>query len=142
MTVMEWVTGITSILAMLTTLTVTITKVTKTLRKATEKYEILESLPDRLSDIDGNLKTIMDADVSHTLRLDRMEGEISANERDRLKHIIFEYGNRVRRKECLSGEEFRYLQQVFEKYTSLDGNGIAHDEYELIRDCYNDQEVT
>lgn len=61
------------------------------------------------------------------------------NERDRLKQEIFTFGNRARKREHISSEEFRYLQQVFEKYTSLGGNDIAHDEYNFVADYYNNK---
>lgn len=74
-------------------------------------------------------------------RLDTIEKEVVGNERDRLKHVIFEFGNRARKKDSISGEEFRYLGEVFEKYSDepINGNGIAHDEYVYIKDYYNSQ---
>lgn len=63
---------------------------------------------------------------------------IDANEKDRLKKIIFDFGNRARSKQQISGEDFRFLQQSFRKYTSLGGNDIAHDEYVFVEQYYNE----
>lgn len=63
---------------------------------------------------------------------------IDANERDRLKKIIFDFGNKARSKQHISGEDFRFLQQSFKKYTSLGGNDIAHDEYVFVEQYYNE----
>ena len=69
--------------------------------------------------------------------LDALSEKVDANERDRLRQELFRYGNLARRGAKISGEEFRYLQECFEKYTRLGGNGIAHDEYELVRAYYD-----
>lgn len=79
-------------------------------------------------------------------RMDDMRQRIEAvstkndeNERDRLKHTIYQYGNYARKGQRISSEEFRYLQECFEKYTGLGGNGSAHKEMDFVTDYYNHQ---
>lgn len=75
-------------------------------------------------------------------RLAVIEQEVIGNERDRLKHVIFEFGNRARKKDHISGEEFRYLGEVYKKYTNkpINGNGLVPGEYKFIENYYNSQE--
>lgn len=47
------------------------------------------------------------------MQIDEVVKKVQLNERDRLKQTIFSYGNYARDKRPISGEEFRYLQQVF-----------------------------
>lgn len=71
-------------------------------------------------------------------KIDDVSSKVDANERDRLKKIIFDFGNRARSRNPISGEDFRFLQQSFKKYTSLGGNDIAHDEYVFVEQYYNE----
>lgn len=127
----------TSTLALISAIGVAIAKVAKLIKKVNERNELLTEIPGRLESMEGSLAGITESNRTQTERLDRIETEVNGNEKDRLKHVIFEYGNQCRRGCRLSGEEFRYLQQVFEKYTAKGGNDIAHDEYEFIKDVYN-----
>ena len=70
-------------------------------------------------------------------KCDKVSDKNDANERDRLKDVLFRYGNYARQGVVITGEEFRYIQKVFIKYTDLGGNDIAHDEYKFIEDYYN-----
>ncbi len=63
--------------------------------------------------------------------------KVDENEMDRIRSEIFKYGNYARKGEKISGEEFRRLQEVFDKYEHLGGNGIAHDEFRFITNYYN-----
>lgn len=74
-----------------------------------------------------------------TALIDTISEKCDTNERDRLKQIIFSYGNYARKRQKISSEEFRYLQQCFEKYTNLGGNDIAHSEFDFVTDYYNRQ---
>jgi hypothetical protein len=69
--------------------------------------------------------------------LDALRRTVDENERDRLRHILFHYGNTARRGGEISSEEYRYLQMCYEKYTGLGGNGIACDEMALVSRHYN-----
>ena len=65
--------------------------------------------------------------------------KVDDNERDRLRTEIFSYGNRARKGEEISGEEFRRLQEIFQKYEEkLHGNGIAREEFSYITSYYNE----
>ena len=62
------------------------------------------------------------------------------NERDRLKGELFNYGNRCRRGNPLTLEEFRYVQEVYQKYNgTLHCNHNGTEEYNFIRDYFNSQ---
>jgi hypothetical protein len=112
-------------------------KITKTLKIVSDKNNQLEKLPGMVESINKKLDVMSETDTIQGERMDKIEEDLVRNERDRLKHVIFEFGNRARKNDVIPGEEFRYLQQVFEKYTKLGGNDIAHDEYEFVRDYYN-----
>lgn len=60
------------------------------------------------------------------------------NEKDRLKGELFNCGNRCRRNIPLTLEEYRYIQDVYQKYNSqLHCNHNGTEEYEFIRDYFN-----
>lgn len=59
------------------------------------------------------------------------------NESDRLRGELFSCGNRCRRNIPLSLEEFRYIQEVYQKYSEkLHCNSIGTEEYEFIKAYY------
>lgn len=135
----DWISISASSVGILTFLGLVWRKISKTLKKIVDKNSQLEKLPEMMEDMNNKLDVMSKSDAVQTKRMDKIEEDLIMNERDRLKHVMFEYGNRARKKDSIPGEEFRYLQQVFEKYTNLGGNDIAHDEYEFVRDYYNDQ---
>lgn len=60
------------------------------------------------------------------------------NEKDRLKGELFNYGNKCRRGDPITLEEFRYIQEVYTKYNeTLHCNHNGTEEYEFIRDYFN-----
>lgn len=70
--------------------------------------------------------------------VDELSNRILRNESDRLRCELFDCGNRCRREIPLSGEEFRHIQDVYEKYSEdLHCNGIGKDEYNFIKDYFN-----
>ena len=88
----------------------------------------------------GNEKVINEIKIVEEKLSEKIEAvseNCDLNERDRLQQIIFNYGNFARRKQEISGEEFRFLQRAFKKYACLGGNDIAHDEYIFIENYYN-----
>lgn len=65
---------------------------------------------------------------------------IFANESDRSRGELFNCGNRCRRGIPLSLEEYRYIQEVYKKYSEkLHCNGIGKEEYEFISRYYESQ---
>lgn len=84
-------------------------------------------------------KTFLDRCSTLEKKIDEVSEANKMNERDRLRSEIFRFGNAARRGEPIGVEEFRSLQRDFEKYTALGGNSIAHDEYEFVRDYFNDK---
>ena len=69
--------------------------------------------------------------------LSRLERRVDDNEADRLAEVIFCYGNLARRGHALNGEDFRFVQRVYEKYSSgLGRNGIVAEEYDYIKESY------
>lgn len=62
------------------------------------------------------------------------------NEKDRLRDIIFRYGNYARRGTHISSEQFRNLQRNYVKYRKLGGNDIGQQEYKMTAEYYNRQE--
>lgn len=106
-------------------------------RKWNDKKQLIDDIASLSSKIDS-LDTKID-DVAS--KMDIVGRKNDENEKDRLKSVIFGYGNMARRKQHISSEEFRYLQTQFEKYTKLGGNDIAHEEYEFVVDYYNAQKT-
>lgn len=84
-------------------------------------------------------KTFLDRCSTLEQKIDDVSKANQANERDRLRSEIFRVGNAARHGEPISIEEFRSLQRDFEKYTNLGGNDIAHDEYEFVRDYFDNK---
>lgn len=78
-------------------------------------------------------------EVEKTLseKIDEVSLKCDIYERNRLRTNIFEMGNCARKHQVISSEEFRNLQQDYEEYTELHGNGTAAIEYEFIVDYYN-----
>lgn len=101
----------------------------------------------KMEDMDKEmLKRIDDRDKALIKKIDDLDSKIDAisqknddNEKDRLKDVLFRYGNFCRRGAVITSEEFRKVGQDFSKYTALGGNDIAHDEYEFIKDYYNNK---
>lgn len=90
--------------------------------------------------------------ITHKDKIDEMSKELGdlkekmseimqmlfENEKDRLKGELFNCGNRCRRNIPLTLEEFRYIQDVYQKYNSqLHCNHNGTEEYEFIRDYFN-----
>ena len=66
-----------------------------------------------------------------------MKQMLFENERDRLKGELFNYGNKCRRGKALTLEEFRYIQEVYQKYScTLHCNHNGTEEYEYIRNYF------
>lgn len=85
----------------------------------------------------NKLTVICEQNVECTKELKQM---IFANESDRLRGEIFNCGNRCRRGIPLSLEEYRYIQEVYKKYSEkLRCNGIGKEEYEFITRYYESQ---
>lgn len=106
-------------------------------RKRNDMKQLIDDITSLSSKIDS-LDTKIDEVAS---KVGVVEQKNDENEKDRLKSVIFSYGNMARRKQHISSEEFRYLQTQFEKYTKLGGNDIAHEEYEFVVDYYNTQKT-
>lgn len=74
----------------------------------------------------------------HHRKLALLKQDIDENEKDRIRQIIFHYGAIVREGRQMSVEEFRYVQDIYYKYTGpLNGNGKVSEEYKLISDYFN-----
>ena len=58
-------------------------------------------------------------------KIDEVATKCDLYEKNRLRTNIFRMGNCARHHEVISSEEFRNLQQDFEDYTELHGNGTA-----------------
>lgn len=106
-----------------------------------------QDIINKIDALEENLsKKIADVSAKNDESTARLESRISSvekknddNQKSHLKRVIFQYGNYCRKKQHLSSEEFRYLQDCFNEYTELGGNGTAHDEFVFITDCYNKQ---
>lgn len=97
-----------------------------------------EVLMKEIRNVESSLSTKIDdfrAELSG--KIDDVSNKADTYERKRLKDTIFEYGNRARHGDVISGEDFRNLQEVYEDYTRLGGNSIAHDEMNYITFYYN-----
>ena len=70
-------------------------------------------------------------------KIDDVAMKCDLYEKNRLRTNIFRMGNCARHHEVISSEEFRNLQQDFEDYTNLKGNGTAAMEQEFVVDYYN-----
>lgn len=75
-------------------------------------------------------------------KLDKLGDRILENEADRLRDVLFSCGNACRRGEYLDTDDYRHIQSVFYKYTSLGQNGAGHDEYNFITEYYNSQDFS
>ena len=94
-------------------------------KKDEEKNEILAEIKEFESRINKKVDGIIE--------------KVDDNERDRLKQIIFDFGNRARRHEKISGEDFRNLQSCYHKYHDvLKGNGAGQEEYKFVEHYYNE----
>ena len=82
-------------------------------------------------------KKIEDIKNDLSAKIDAVSNNADTYERKRLKDKIFEYGNRARHGDVISGEEFRNLQEIYADYVKLGGNSIAHDEMNYITFYYN-----
>lgn len=109
--------------------------------------EIESTLTKKMTELQEKvLNTLVSKEQSMLQKIDDLDKRLTAlsikndeNERDRLKDVLFRYGNFCRKGSVITSEEFRKICQDFSKYTSLGGNDIAHDEYEFIKDYYNNK---
>lgn len=105
-------------------------KVVSKIITVTHKKEIeahgkeLNSLAQELSEVKGVINEIKEL--------------LFINEKDRLKGELFNCGNRCRRGIPLQLEEYRYIQEVYQKYSDeLHCNHNGTEEYNFIRDYFN-----
>lgn len=69
--------------------------------------------------------------------VDEIKNLVFQNESDRLRGELFNCGNRCRRGIPLALEEFRYIQEVYQKYNEeLHCNHNGTDEYNFIKEYY------
>ena len=95
-------------------------------------------LMQEIKNIESTLsKKIEDIKNDLSAKIDAVSNNADTYERKRLKDKIFEYGNRARHGDIISGEEFRNLQEIYADYSKLGGNSIAHDEMNYITYYYN-----
>lgn len=63
--------------------------------------------------------------------------KIDANECDRIRSEIFNYGRIARTHHVISVEEWRHIQDIYYKYhDTLHGNGQVTEEYDFIKEYY------
>ena len=97
-----------------------------------------EMLMKEIKNVENTLSTKIDGIRTElSQKIDAVSNNADTYERKRLKDKIFEYGNRARHGDVISGEDFRNLQEVFADYANLGGNSIAHDEMNYITFYYN-----
>lgn len=97
-----------------------------------------EALSKEIKNIENTLSNKIDSIKTElSTKIDSVSEKADTYERKRLKDMIFEYGNRARHGDIISGEDFRNLQEVYADYTNLGGNSIAHDEMNYITFYYN-----
>lgn len=154
--VSSWAVAITAIVAALSAIFKPIGKfVGKVLgiRKGTDeiKKELIEvknnmsSIKDNIEQIkisderrDADLKTFKDEISNLHKEILRVSDENDDNERSRIRRDIMKYGDIARKGESISSRAFESLRLDYEKYHgALHGNGIVTEEYEFIRDYYN-----
>ena len=117
-----------------------------------EHNEILENLnaiienqnviiQEKTKDIQEVKEAVIILTQTVTETLSELSDRIFRNEKDRLRGELFNCGNRCRRNITLTGEEFRYIQGVWTKYSEeLHCNSIGEDEYKFIKDYFNSKE--
>lgn len=91
----------------------------------------LSSKMDKINDRHNDVEKVLSD------KIETVSAKCDMYERNRLRTNIFRMGNFARKHQWISSEEFRNLQQDFEDYTALHGNGIAAKEYEFVVDYYN-----
>lgn len=97
-----------------------------------------EELMKEIKNVETTLSTKIDNFQSElSKKIDNVSTKADTYEKKRLRDVIFSYGNRARRGEVISGEDFRNIQEVYSDYASLGGNSIAHQEMNFITDYYN-----
>lgn len=70
-------------------------------------------------------------------KLHELENKVDNNERDRIRHEIFTFGNNLRNETReYTAEEFKHIFDIYEKYENLGGNGKAKIEMKYIEEQY------
>ena len=103
-----------------------------------KQKQIIQQQGDAIKKEEEAIQDIKDALNNLVEIVSELSNRIFKNEADRLRSELFNCGNRCRRGIPLSGEEFRYVQGVFQKYSEeLHENSIGEEEYNFIKDYFN-----
>lgn len=73
-----------------------------------------------------------------------LQGNVDANEKDRIRWEILDFANSCRHGDKHSQDEFRHISDLHDKYKALlkktdDQNGVFDTEYEWIQSIYKDR---
>lgn len=71
---------------------------------------------------------------------ERLDKKIDANEADRIRAEMFNYGSIARNKHYISESDWFHIQQIYHKYRDeLHQNGEIVHEFQVIAECYDEQ---
>lgn len=100
-----------------------------------------EQLITKVNQIDQKMDKALNQSDQLDARLTRVEENVLANEADRIRAELFDYGNRCRRGIRLHPEEFEHIRDIFHKYKDvLHQNHEGETEFHFIYRYYNNQD--
>lgn len=100
-------------------------------------HERMDMLENSLTDF---MKASAESDEKIVSMMEIMTDNMNANEKDRIRSTMFNYGRIARNHGHITSEEWRYLQNLYYKYhNDLGGNGAVTEEYEFIKKYYYTQ---
>lgn len=100
-------------------------------------HERMDMLENSLTDF---MKASAESDEKIVGMMEIITDNINANEKDRIRSTMFNYGRIARNHGHITSEEWRYLQNLYYKYhNDLGGNGVVTEEYEFIKKYYYTQ---
>lgn len=100
----------------------------------------IDHLSNSIGEVKGLVADLTSENERQNAKLDSLKSKVIENEKDRLSDSIFRLGFYARQGQQISDREFMQLQDNFTKYHDLlGGNGRVAEEYNFIRDYFNNK---
>lgn len=88
--------------------------------------------------IKKDVKEIMQEEISELKNeVKQIKTDVDINERDRIRYEILQFSGSLRNGLKRTDNDYKHIEELFEKYQSKGWNSYIHSEMDFIRDCRN-----
>lgn len=70
-------------------------------------------------------------------KIDTVQKEVDINERDRIRYEILQFSGSLRNGLKRTENDYKHIEELYEKYTNKHWNSYISSEMEYIRECHN-----